>query len=460
LPTGSAVSLLRTVRRGRGREQAALAARLHAGAVADRDAGRLSPALAAGERVLKIVEHRPGELSLDAVMVWNTIGTIHEAMCDYDGAGSAYRRAAAILDRHKDDDSVVPARITVTSSSARLHRTLGRLDAAERLYPAAITAAEKHFGTGAVEVATLLNDLAVVYKYAARFDDAQALCRRALGIIDAARGPDHLDAATIWHNLGGVEHARGRFVDGEIYARRSVQIRETVLGPDHVAVAADLAALAALVQEQQRFDEAETLYRRAIAIFEAGFGPIHYELGVNYNNLGALHAARGDLREAENLYQRALGIKHRLLGHNHPDVAMTLHNLAVLYTQQGDNDRACDLFARAVGIFESSLGPEHPKTARSRTELDALAPQRHPSRMNKVDQFLGSGHWASGPGWPRHHGRRMPSLLIPARAGGRAAGGNRREGKHHTAVQQPIKMCLRGIRVFDYACATFGRPKQ
>ena len=164
--------MLRTVRRRRGREQAALAARLHAGAVADRDAGRLSPALAAGERALKIVEHGPGEFSPDAAVVWNTIGTIREAMCDYDGAGNAYRRAAAILDRHNDDDTVVPARITVTSSSARRHRTLGRLDAAQRLYLAAITAAENHYGTGAVEVATLLNDLAVVYKYAARFDDA------------------------------------------------------------------------------------------------------------------------------------------------------------------------------------------------------------------------------------------------------------------------------------------------
>ena len=69
-PTGPGVAFagrphrclcLRTVRRRRGREQAALAAQLHAGAVADRDAGRLSPALAAGERALKIVEHGPGE---------------------------------------------------------------------------------------------------------------------------------------------------------------------------------------------------------------------------------------------------------------------------------------------------------------------------------------------------------------------------------------------------------------
>ena len=48
-------------------------------------------------------------------------------------------------------------------------------DAAERLYLAAIAAAEKHYGTGVVEVKTLLNDLAVVYTYAARFDDTEAL---------------------------------------------------------------------------------------------------------------------------------------------------------------------------------------------------------------------------------------------------------------------------------------------
>ncbi len=188
-----------------------------------------------------------------------------------------------------------------------------------------------------------------------------------------------------------------------------MQIRETVLGPDHVAVAADLAALAALVQEQQRFDEAETLYRRLIAIFEAGFGPIHYELGVNYNNLAALHAARGNLREAENLYQRALGIKHRLLGHNHPDVAMTLHNLAMLYTQQGDNDRARDLIRARGGHLRIQPRARTPENRSMQNRTRRTAPQRHPSRMNKVDQFLGSGQRASGPGWPRHHGRRMPA---------------------------------------------------
>ena len=93
------MSVLRTVRRRRGRDQAAQVSRLHARAVADRDAGRLSPALASGDHALKIVEHGPGEFSPAAAVAWNTIGTIREAMCDYRGAAIAYRRATAILDR-------------------------------------------------------------------------------------------------------------------------------------------------------------------------------------------------------------------------------------------------------------------------------------------------------------------------------------------------------------------------
>jgi tetratricopeptide (TPR) repeat protein len=224
------------------------AARLHARAVADRDAGRVSFALPAATKALVLVERRWGESSPDAAVVWHTIGTIREELSVYHGADSAYRRAAAILDGHRSDETLTPVQITVASSTARLRRALGRLNDAEALYAQTIELAERYYGSDTVEVAELLNDLAVVYKYAARFDKAEALYRRALPIFEATRGCCHVDVATIWHNLGGIEHARARFGTGEIYTRYAVQIRQAALGPDHVAVAKDIAALAALVR--------------------------------------------------------------------------------------------------------------------------------------------------------------------------------------------------------------------
>ena len=197
------------------------AARLHAHAIADRDAGRLRSALYAATNARRVVERRRGDSSPNAAVVWHTVGTIHEELSDYGGADSAYRRAATILDSHRGDEALTPVRITVASSTARLRRALGRLDDAERFYIQAIGLAERYYGTDAVEVALLLNDLAVVYKYAAWFDEAEALYRRALPIIEATRGRGHVDVATIWHNLGGIEHAWGRFGTGEIYARRA-----------------------------------------------------------------------------------------------------------------------------------------------------------------------------------------------------------------------------------------------
>ena len=56
-----------------------------------------------------------------------------------------------------------------TDKHSALFRALSQVGATRIVQPldaylAAIAAAENHYGTGAVEVATLLNDLAVVYK--------------------------------------------------------------------------------------------------------------------------------------------------------------------------------------------------------------------------------------------------------------------------------------------------------
>lgn len=347
------------------------AERLNAYAIANRDAGRLGPALAAATKARTMVVRRRGESSPEVAVIWHTIGTIREEMSDFAYAGRAYGCAAAILEHHNNNAALTPTRIAVMSSVARLQRILGNLGDAESLYLETIELAERFYGSETIELATLLNDLAVVYKYAARLDDAERLYLRALPIV-AAKRSQHVDVATVWHNLAGIEHVRRRFDLGETYARRAVWIRQTALGADHVEVAKDIAALAALVQEQHRYDEAEALYNRCIRVFENIYGPGHYELAVSYNNLAALCRARGDLAGAEALYLKALDIKEHLLGKGHPDTAVTMHNLAMLALQQGDDEAARHLLTQAVQTFEDSLGAEHPKTVSSRSSLTAL----------------------------------------------------------------------------------------
>jgi len=76
---------------------------------------------------------------------------------------------------------------------------------AEPLFRQAVALAEEAFGPNHLEVAAILNNLAVLFKYTGRFEEAESLYGRALAIIQESLGANHPDVAAIYHNLGGLD---------------------------------------------------------------------------------------------------------------------------------------------------------------------------------------------------------------------------------------------------------------
>ena len=97
------------------------------------------------------------------------------------------------------------SRIGRLRASAAACMDEGRYRDAEPLLRQALAIAEQVRGRDHLEVATILNDLAVVFKYLGRFTEAGPLYQRALAITQKALGPQHTEVATIYHNLGGLE---------------------------------------------------------------------------------------------------------------------------------------------------------------------------------------------------------------------------------------------------------------
>ena len=320
------------------------AARLFGHALEEWADGRPAQALQTCLDALAITERTLGP-SLDTIGILNTLSGIRLDLSDYQGAFDASQRASAMVSMLvvDDDDTPVHAqvRIHTIATLARVERTLGRLEAAEQHYLEALTAAEAQAGVDDASLAPMLNDLAVVYKYAARYDEAVTLYRRALAAIETSLGPEHADAATVWHNLGGIEHSRGRHAEGESYARRSVQIREAALGPEHPAVAADIAALAALVQEQGRLDEADTLYRRALADRQSTVGQ------------RSAAAAQRLLLEARHTRMLACGQPRRVVGFVGTDTACG----AGLHHPSGDAAVGASQPPRRQGLSDQRTHP-------------------------------------------------------------------------------------------------------
>src|SRR5262245_39889415 len=91
------------------------------------------------------------------------LGSAAEAAADYPRAEGHSRRAVGAAVR----DPVL--RLRAAAGVARMHRVQGRYAPAEQLYRRTLARAEETRGRHSLEVAGLLNELAILYKYAGRF---------------------------------------------------------------------------------------------------------------------------------------------------------------------------------------------------------------------------------------------------------------------------------------------------
>ena len=106
-------------------------------------------------------------------------------------------------------------------------------------------------------VASSLNNLAVLYQSQRRYSDAEPLFKRSLAIKKNALGPDHPDVVLSLNNLAVLYRAQGRYADAEPFFKRSLAINEKTLGPDHPNVALLLNNLAEFYQSpRSRFADA------------------------------------------------------------------------------------------------------------------------------------------------------------------------------------------------------------
>ncbi|HYO92007.1 MAG TPA: tetratricopeptide repeat-containing protein, partial [Pyrinomonadaceae bacterium] len=222
------------------------------------------------------------------------------------------------------------------------------------------------------DVATSLNNLALLHKTKSEYAKAEPLYLRALAIREKTFASEHPAVANSLSNLAELYRAKGEYAKAEPLYLRALAINEKMLGPEHPFVATVLNNLALLYRAKGEYAKAEPLYVRSLAIREKTLGGEHPLVAISLNNLALLHNMKGDYVKAEPLYQRALAIRETAFGNEHPDVAQSLNNLALLRHMKGEYAKAEPLFLRALLINEKALGPEHPEIANSLNNLALL----------------------------------------------------------------------------------------
>ena len=216
------------------------------------------------------------------------------------------------------------------------------------------------------DVASTLNNLAILHMDTNRHKEAEAEYGEALGIRRklAEENPAAYlpDVATTLNNLAILHMDTNRHKETEAEYGEALGIRRKLAEENPAAylpyVAKTLNNLAILHVVTDRHKEAEAEYGEALVIYRqlAEDNPAAYlpDVATTLNNLAVLHMNTNRHKEAEAEFAEALGIRRKLAEENPaaylPYVAITLNNLAVLHRDTNRHKEAETEYAEALEI--------------------------------------------------------------------------------------------------------------
>lgn len=180
------------------------------------------------------------------------------------------------------------------------------------------------------------------------------------------------DLATSLNNLALLYRSQGKYSEAEHLYIEALALTRKLLGEEHPDVAQSLNNLAALYFFQGRYSKAEPLYIQALALWRKLLGEENLSVAQSFNNLATLYHYQGRYSEAESFYIQALALTRKLLGEEHLSVALSRRSLALLYDSQGRYSEAEPLYIQALDILERILGANHPDTVTMRENLAEL----------------------------------------------------------------------------------------
>ena len=244
------------------------------------------------------------------------------------------------------------------------------LRVAQRLYPTA------ECPRGHANLATSLNNLAMLLQARGKYAEAEPLLRDALQMRQRLFKGDYPDVANSLNNLAGLLHARGKYTEANPLFRAALQMRQRLFKGAHPDVAQSLNNLALLLGTWGKYAEAESLYRDALKMKQRLFKGDHPDVALSLSNLAVLLQARGKYAEAETLLRDALQMRQRLFKGDHPDVAQSLNNLASLLRTRGKYTEAESLSRDALKMHQRLFKGNHPSVALSLNNLAFLLQAR------------------------------------------------------------------------------------
>ena len=302
----------------------------------------------------------------------SVLGKIHRQLGLYPEADTLFARAVTVARRaYGPSHPEVAARLTDRGTSLK---ELGEVARAESVLQEAFTIRGRLRASDPIADAITMGELASTLAHAGKAERAESLYRAVLAIDRARLGPDHNEVATDLENLAVLldEHA-GKLDEADSMYRAALAIRRKHLDAGHPTVLNIIGNIAGNLTTMGRYAEAESLQRHVLAgrrrLYPDGQHP---DIGYSLHSVANVLDAMGRWAEAESVAVEALTLRRRVLGRDHPMTMATLNNLAVVRYRMGHLATAEEAFREALTLWRKTLGESHPYTLRAMGSLGAV----------------------------------------------------------------------------------------
>lgn len=337
---------------------------------------QLDAALLSYREALYLIEQHLKDLSTT---------TVHQIGCD--GAAETSSTADSVAIKHQQSDAL--------GNFSDVLRKIGLVcldkeepDKALAAFRASLKYKVRQLGQSSLEVALILENIALCLFMKGDYHDAASSFLEALRVKKLNLGEDSDEVATTLNNLGNVYYTLGELkLAMENYAKAFL-LKKSFLGDDHLDLATMLNNIGSIYAEEGEIDEAIETYQEALRIREKRLGDKDLLVASTLINLGDIYLRKMNVDASLESYNQALRIRSLKLGDEDVEVAYVLEKIGNAYAEDGDHKRAVEFYFDAAKVREHVGGKESldyalsvEKIALSQIELgkndDAMKCLRH-----------------------------------------------------------------------------------
>ncbi len=261
---------------------------------------------------------------------------------------------------------------TTLNDLAIMYKKAGVGQKAEPLYKESLEITQQLMGADHPEALITLNNLALLYKQMGRYEEAEPIYKDALVKIGAKRGTEDSLYVSIEGNLANLYAEVGRYGEAEPLYESAVRDAKAVYGVGSQPHAEALLRLGSLFEQMGRYSEAGHLYSEAAGYYEKFKGESGMAYAKALNNLGLLYKETGEYAKAEMSYQKSIELHDKILGSRHLETATVQNNLAALYEAMGRYKDAEALYKTSLEVKRYNIGEEDPTYATTLNNLASL----------------------------------------------------------------------------------------